>query len=71
VMWRALEQLAAPTLVIRGADSDLVTAELAERVAATARGELATVPGAGHSVPGDNPEAFHALVVPFLHRHMK
>ena len=68
-MWRALEQLAAPALVIRGADSDLVTAEAAARVAATARGELATVPGAGHSVPGDNPQAFHALVVPFLHQH--
>jgi pimeloyl-ACP methyl ester carboxylesterase len=68
-MWRVLEQLAAPTLVIRGAESDLVSAELAERVASAARAELATVLGAGHSVAGDNPEAFHALVVPFLHRH--
>jgi pimeloyl-ACP methyl ester carboxylesterase len=69
VMWRALEEVACPALVVRGAESDLLGAEAAERVARTLRdAELCTVPGAGHSVPGDNPDGFHAAVAPFLAR---
>ena len=68
-MWRALEQLSCPTLLVRGAESELLTAQVAERVARTVRGgELCTIPAAGHSVAGDNPDAFYAAVSPFLAR---
>jgi pimeloyl-ACP methyl ester carboxylesterase len=69
IMWRALEQVACPTLLVRGADSDLLTAAAAERVTQTIRGaELCTIPAAGHSVAGDNPDAFYAAAGPFLVR---
>jgi len=68
-MWRALEDVSCPTLVVRGAESDLLNAAAAERVTRTVRGaELCTVPAAGHSVPGDNPDGFYAVVGPFLAR---
>lgn len=69
-MWSTLERVTCPTLAIRGGESDLVSAATAERVASVARAELVTVPGAGHSVPGDQPEAFHAALAPFLRRHL-
>jgi pimeloyl-ACP methyl ester carboxylesterase len=65
-MWRAVEDLSCPTLVVRGEESDLLSAPAAERVANLARGRSVTVAGAGHSVPGDNPEGFYAAVAPFL-----
>jgi pimeloyl-ACP methyl ester carboxylesterase len=69
-MWTALERIRCPALVVRGGDSDLVTEAAAARVASSLpRGELATVEGAGHSVPGDQPDAFHAAVAPFLCAH--
>lgn len=68
-MWRALEDVSCPTLVVRGAESDLLNAAAAERVTRTVRGaELCAVPAAGHSVPGDNPDGFYAVVGPFLAR---
>lgn len=65
-MWRALERVSCPTLVVRGGESDLLGAPMADRVASVARGRLVTVAGAGHSVPGDAPEGFHSAVSPFL-----
>jgi len=45
-----------PTLVIRGADSDVLSPSDAERFAGSfADGSWATVAGAGHNVQGDNP----------------
>jgi esterase len=68
-MWRVLDQIACPALLIRGAQSDLLTEEVAARVIQTIRGaELCTIAGAGHSVAGDNPDAFYAAVAPFLRR---
>lgn len=68
-MWRAVE-CSCPTLVVRGGESDLLTAPMADRVATLTRGRLVTVAGAGHSVPGDRPEEFHAAVAPFLREHV-
>ena len=65
-MWRAVEGVSCPTLVVRGGESDLLSAPMAERVASLARGRLVTVAGAGHSVPGDHPEGFYSAVSPFL-----
>ena len=65
--WDDVAKVRCPTLVIRGAESDVLSPEMAkamlERLAA---GRLVTVPGAGHSVAGDSPDEFCDAVVPFL-----
>jgi esterase len=69
--WAALAAIACPTLVVRAGDSDLVTAECAERmVRALKRGEGATVPDAGHMVLEDNPDGFAQVALPFLAKHL-
>jgi pimeloyl-ACP methyl ester carboxylesterase len=67
-MWSALEKIQCPTLVVRGAASDIVTADVADRMAdeALANGSLAVVPQAGHSVMTDNPEGFERAVGDFV-----
>jgi len=70
VMWKQVAAIACPSLIIRGADSDLLEQEAAERMARElGDGRLAVVTGAGHSVAGDNPEGFHAVAAPFLDAH--
>lgn len=59
----------APTLLVRGADSDVVSAE-----GALALGrqiphlEMIDVPGAGHMVAGDRNDAFNAAMLDFVRR---
>jgi len=68
-MWQALEQISRPSLVVRGAESDLLNEAAAARVTQMIRGsQLCTISAAGHSVPGDNPDGFHQAVAPFLAR---
>lgn len=56
-LWKALAQISAPTLVIRGAASDVLSADVADRmVEVLPAGELAVVAQASHSVMTDNPE---------------
>ena len=63
-LWRAI---ACPTLVVRGAESDVLAPEIAKRMLATnARARLVEVPGAGHTVPGDQPDVFRRLLTEFL-----
>lgn len=63
-LWRAIT---CPILLVRGADSDVLSAEIAKRmVDENLITRLAEVPGAGHSVPGDQPAAFRALLTSFL-----
>jgi len=59
-LWDALAKVACPTLVIRGAASDVLSADVADRMVedVLARGQLAVIPAAGHSVMLDNPDAF-------------
>lgn len=65
-MWQALAEIRSPTLVIRGARSDLFAPETIERVkAANPRIRLAEV-DAGHNVAGDNLAGFLGAVRPFL-----
>ena len=55
-----------PTLVVRGANSDVLGATDAERLAAALPdGRAATVADAGHTVQGDNPRALAQLVREF------
>jgi len=67
-----LESAAAPTLVLRGEHSRILTREGAEATAAIAGGEVAEIPDAGHPVSVDNPsavaEALTRFLTPFTHR---
>jgi len=66
-VWTLFRGIPVPTLLIRGAESDVLTQEVAERAAQEmARCRLVVVPSAGHSVPGDNPDDFTAAVTAFL-----
>ncbi|MBI1736714.1 MAG: alpha/beta hydrolase [Candidatus Rokubacteria bacterium] len=66
-LWPLWKAIAAPTLLVRGADSDILSDGIAQRmIDAQPRAQLAVVPGAGHTVPGDQPEAFLRLLTGFL-----
>ncbi|MCG8588395.1 MAG: alpha/beta hydrolase [Proteobacteria bacterium] len=67
-LWAALERITCPTLVVRGAASDIVSADVADRMAddVLQNGSLAVVPRAGHSVMTDNPEGFRDAVCSFV-----
>jgi non-heme chloroperoxidase len=66
----ALNEAAAfdlPVLLVRGADSNILEPEAAERFAAALpRGRLATVPNCGHNVHGQNTSGFIAALQAFL-----
>ena len=67
-MWAALEELPCPTLEVRGAASDIVSADVADRMVdeVLRDGRLAIVPQAGHSVMTDSPDAFAKAVSEFV-----
>lgn len=63
--WRAVR---CPTLVLRGERSPAWSQQAAERVvAANSNASLVTIPGAGHFVPIEAPDAFEAAVRRWLH----
>ena len=66
--WEALRRVAAPTLVVRGAASDVLAPEVADRMVdeVLENGRLAVVPQASHSVMTDNPEGFREAVTDFV-----
>lgn len=66
--WKALERVQCPTLVVRGAASDVFSPEIADRMVddVLANGRLAVVPQAGHSVMTDNPSGFNDAVLSFV-----
>ena len=67
VLWNRVRRLACPTLAIRGAESDVLALENAERlINELSDGRLEIVEGAGHSVAGDNPRGFVDALRPFL-----
>src|SRR5262249_30902965 len=69
-LWEQVRQIRCPALLVRGAKSAILTPEAAARFVRELPGcALAEVPGAGHSVMGDNPSGFLAAVRPFLLRH--
>jgi esterase len=66
-LWPQWRVITCPTLLVRGAESDILPDEMAKRMVdelPTAR--LVVVPGAGHTVPGDQPVAFQSLLSEFL-----
>ena len=64
-------RITVPTLAVRGSESALITTEIANRAVALGNPqlELVTVEGANHCVRRDRPDAFHALVDPWLGSH--
>lgn len=66
-LWNALPEIRCPTLVIRGAETDILSPETAQRmVKALPNGSLVDVPNAGHMVHLDNFPAFFKAVDDFL-----
>jgi pimeloyl-ACP methyl ester carboxylesterase len=56
------------TLIVRGAESDVLSLEVAKRMVETrADARRVEVPNAGNNMPGDQPAAFVALITDFLH----
>ncbi|MBW2242279.1 MAG: alpha/beta hydrolase [Deltaproteobacteria bacterium] len=66
-LWAVLEKIPCPTLVIRGAASDILGPDVADRMVEEAlpNGTLAVVGQASHSVMTDNPEGFNAALAAF------
>lgn len=66
-LWDDVHKIQCPTLIVRGGESDILSdASAAKMQAAIAKSTLVTIPGAGHSVMGDNPVAFVEAMRSFL-----
>jgi pimeloyl-ACP methyl ester carboxylesterase len=66
----ALANIPVPVLIVRGGESQVLPADIAESMrAAFPNAELVTIVGAGHTVPEDRPAEFNAAVSAFLDRH--
>ena len=66
-LWEPLARIPCPTLVVRGAESDILSPEVAKKM--TERlpdGRLVEIPGAAHTVPADRPDDFVGHVRAFL-----
>jgi len=69
-LWESVRNIRRPTLLVRGAQSNVLAEETVDRFLRELPGsEAAVVSDAGHSVMGDNPQGFLAAVRPFLARH--
>jgi len=67
VMWANVERITCPTLVVRGAQSDMFLAhDAAKLVSRLPKGEFVEIPGAGHTVQGDQPRALSEAMQSFL-----
>src|SRR5215831_245878 len=67
LLWSAVDRVECPTLVVRGAESDVFHDEDAERLAARLRhGRWVKIEGAGHTVQGDNPAGLLVALRAFL-----
>ena len=67
LLWSAVAKVSCPTLVVRGAESDVFHDEDAERLArALPDGRWVKVAGAGHTVQGDNPAGLLVALREFL-----
>ncbi|MEO9255794.1 MAG: alpha/beta hydrolase [Tepidiformaceae bacterium] len=66
-IWASLANITCPTLLVRGAESDLLGMAAAERMVATIPNcKLVQVAKSGHSVPLDNPAGFLEAVRSWL-----
>ena len=66
-LWPYVRRVQCPAMLVRGAESDVLSGDAAKKVVDTIPGcGYAVVEKAGHTVMGDNPEGFLAAVRPFL-----
>ena len=66
-LWPALGEIGCPVLIARGQRSIVFPESLATRTAAAfPRGRVVTIPGAGHTVQGDNPDALAGVLTQFI-----
>jgi len=67
MVWDLLSKITCPVLVMRGAESDILSPEIAQRMLSVLPdGHYVEIPNAGHAVGMDNPVAFEAEVRRFL-----
>lgn len=67
ILWRDVDTIQQPVLVLRGASSDVFHDSDAERLASRlAHGRWLRIPNAGHSIQSDNPAAVAAAIWDFL-----
>jgi pimeloyl-ACP methyl ester carboxylesterase len=68
-LWEPLPRISCPTLIVRGAESDILSAEVAKKMAdRLPDGRLVEIEGAGHTVPADRPDEFVGQIRAFLGR---
>lgn len=66
-LWPYVRRITTPTLLVRGMVSNVMARDAAVRMAAAMpTATLVEVENAGHTVPGDNPPAFAAVVKRWL-----
>jgi len=66
-LWGYLKEVICPTLLLNGMESDMLSRETAQKEADTlVFGSVVDIERAGHSIPGDNPQAFEVAVHNFL-----
>ena len=67
-LWPSLGKITCPTLIVRGAETDLLGVDVAKQMVETlSQGKLVEVQQAGHMVFEDNPQDFISEITPFLH----
>ena len=66
-LWPALGRISRPALLVRGAESDILSPEAAKKmITVLPAGRLVEVAEAAHTVPGDQPEEFARIIRSFL-----
>jgi len=66
-LWEPLPRIPCPTLIVRGAESDILSAEVAKKMAERLPdGRVVEIAGAGHTVPADRPDEFVRQIRAFL-----
>ena len=66
-LWKYVESLSCPTLVVKGDRSDVIAAGTADQMhKRIPGGKIAIVEKAGHLVMGDNPSGFERAVTTFI-----
>jgi pimeloyl-ACP methyl ester carboxylesterase len=65
--WEAWRSLRGPLLLVRGGESDILTAEFAARMLEeNPRATCVLVPDSGHSITLDRPEGLVDVLTPWL-----
>jgi esterase len=65
--WKSCADIAVPTLLMRGENSDILASEIAQRMVEVIPGaRFVEVVGSGHAIPLDTPDAFLAAARNFL-----